>query len=451
MVFRYPVTTCIGVAVALMLLSFCAGACETAMAETISSPHPAVASSPYADPASIALDTTENVLAACKAVYDEYRVSIASRADELAEGQIVIGEIPMQVDMQLIGEPDENGYPLILALHGGGASDTPSMNDSQWAQMQEYYKASVINGIYIAPRGIRDTWDTHFNPESYAFYDRIIEDAIAFENVDPDRVYLLGFSAGGDGVYAIAPRMADRFAAVNMSAGHPNGISIVNLYHLPIFLQVGEKDDAYHRNTVTAQYDALLDQAAATYGGGYLHTTFIHIGMPHNFYDNGFEDQLVAADGKAWFASGSSGTVMADTNAVRLTGAYTREANPVRVVWEVETNALARNVRSFYWLGRNEELDQGTLVARYSSEANRITVESCTAEKGILKVYLTASMVDLFAPVTVDFCGTVSEKIATPSLMVMRATAAERGDPEMVYAAVIEVDVATGAITGMEE
>ena len=173
--------------------------------------------------------------------------------------------------------------------------------------------------------------------------------------------------------------------------------------------------------------------------------------MPHNFCDNGSEDQQVAADGKAWFASGSGGTVMADTNAVRLTSPYTREANPVRIVWQVDTNAPARNVRSFYWLGRSEELDQGTLVAQYNSEANRITVESCTAEKGILKIYLTASMADLFAPVTVDFCGTVSETIATPSLTVMRATAAERGDPEMVYAAVIEVDVATGAITGMEE
>ena len=40
--------------------------------------------------------------------------------------------------------------------------------------------------------------------------------AIVFEDVDPNRVYLLGYSAGGDGVYQLAPRMADRFAAASM-------------------------------------------------------------------------------------------------------------------------------------------------------------------------------------------------------------------------------------------
>ena len=81
--------------------------------------------------------------------------------------------------------------------------------------------------------------------------------------VDPNRVYLLGFSAGGDGVYAIVPRMADRFAAANMSAGHPNGISLLNLYNLPIQLQAGEFDDAYDRNTVTADYGMKLDALQA--------------------------------------------------------------------------------------------------------------------------------------------------------------------------------------------
>ena len=42
---------------------------------------------------------------------------------------------------------------------------------------------------------------------------------IAFYGVDSDRVYLMGYSAGGDGVYQVAPRMADRFAAAAMMAG----------------------------------------------------------------------------------------------------------------------------------------------------------------------------------------------------------------------------------------
>ncbi len=102
------------------------------------------------------------------------------------------------------------------------ATVTPAeTNNDQWVAMTEYYKYSVENGIYVAVRGMEDVWNLHFLDESYPMYDRLIEDMIMFSNADPNRGYLLGFSAGGDGVYAIAPRMADRFAAVNMSSGHP--------------------------------------------------------------------------------------------------------------------------------------------------------------------------------------------------------------------------------------
>jgi poly(3-hydroxybutyrate) depolymerase len=47
-----------------------------------------------------------------------------------------------------------------------------------------------------------------------------------FRGVNPDKVYLLGYPAGGDGVWQLAPRMADRFAAAAMMAGHPNGASL---------------------------------------------------------------------------------------------------------------------------------------------------------------------------------------------------------------------------------
>lgn len=126
----------------------------------------------------------------------------------------------MKFTVDIVGEPDENGYPLYITLHGGGGAPAETNND-QWVAMTEYYKYSVENGIYVAVRGMEDVWNLHFLDESYPMYDRLIEDMIMFSNADPNRVYLLGFSAGGDGVYAIAPRMADRFAAVNMSSGHP--------------------------------------------------------------------------------------------------------------------------------------------------------------------------------------------------------------------------------------
>ena len=107
----------------------------------------------------------------------------------------------------------------------------------------EYKRTMYGVGIYLVPRGLTDTWDIHFQPESYILYDRLIENMILFESVNPDKIYLLGYSAGGDGVYQIAPRMADRWAAANMSAGHPNSVDLRNLAAMPIALQVGQSDE----------------------------------------------------------------------------------------------------------------------------------------------------------------------------------------------------------------
>lgn len=76
-------------------------------------------------------------------------------------------KMTMRFIMECKGKPDKNGkYPLYLTLHGGGGTTTAN-NDEQWRQMFSYYKGSVKNGIYIACRGITDTWDLHFQEKSY--------------------------------------------------------------------------------------------------------------------------------------------------------------------------------------------------------------------------------------------------------------------------------------------
>ena len=54
------------------------------------------------------------------------------------------------------------------------------------------------------------------------FFDRIIHLAVAYLDANPNRVYVMGYSAGGDGAYHMTPRMADRWAAGAMMAGYPN-------------------------------------------------------------------------------------------------------------------------------------------------------------------------------------------------------------------------------------
>ena len=40
--------------------------------------------------------------------------------------------------------------------------------------------------------------------------------------VDPNKVFLSGYSAGGDGTYQMGPMLAEWGAGAAMMAGHPN-------------------------------------------------------------------------------------------------------------------------------------------------------------------------------------------------------------------------------------
>jgi hypothetical protein len=188
-------------------------------------------------------------------------------------------------------------------MHGGGSGDTPEVNDEQWDEMKDYYSAALDCGVYVAVRGVRDTWDTHFNPESYPLYDRLIRYMILTQDVNPNRVYLEGFSAGGDGVYAVAPRMADRFAAANMSSGHPNGVSLLNLANCPICLQAGIRDyysEDAKRSARCAEFEKTLSGYRDAYGFGYAHQVWIHVPEGHNYDDYADTRSTVLADPAAF-------------------------------------------------------------------------------------------------------------------------------------------------------
>lgn len=155
----------------------------------------------------------------------------------------------------------------------------------------------------MACRGITDTWNLHFQDESFPLYDRLIQNMILKYDVDPNKVYLMCFSAGGDGVYAITPRMADRFAGANMSAGHPNEVSALNLKNVAFMLQVGGKDTSYKRNLWTARYDAILNALQSNYGG-YTHRTLIHMYSEHTIYDTyDFPYPTIVSDPQAWLTA----------------------------------------------------------------------------------------------------------------------------------------------------
>ena len=382
----------------------------------------------------------------------------SGRESEFRNRKIMLNGLSMRYEFKKFGSKPPNGYPLYIALHGGGGT-SPAVNDSQWQEMTKYYQQSVDTGIYLAPRGITNSWNLHFVDESYPIYDRLIENMILFADVDPNQVYLLGFSAGGDAVYQISARMSDRFAAANMSAGHPNGVSLKNLYHLPFMIQVGQLDSAFERNRVGAESCLTLDNLRRQYPDGYQLECNIHYLMGHNFFDNHPTplNFAVLADPNGWLAKSSHApTVRRDTNAIRWLKKFTRDPIPPRVIWDLTTRAnrskIAGHSDQFshgmnYWLDIGdhtaESLGTSEIIVRYERAQNKIVVEKSAP---YLKILLKQEMLDLNQPIKIAVDDQTLEIRVAPSASTLAKTLEDRGDINYCFevAILIEKDPANG-------
>ncbi len=354
------------------------------------------------------------------------------------------GDHAMRYHFGVVGQPGPAGYPLYIALHGGGSAP-PYVNDNQWEHMRTYYKSSLKSGIYVAPRAISDTWDMHFQPASYHLYKKLIGQMVVLHGVDPDRVYLLGFSAGGDGVYQVAPRISDKLAAANMSAGHPNDVSLVNLLHVPMLLQVGEQDSAYNRNHVTVEYAAKLASLRAAHPTGYEHENFVHAGKGHNFYDNDDHQtpQPVLADPQAWLRNGQRTIAARNTNAIAWLEQFSRDPRPTDVEWDLTTVVEAHDNDAplqHHWLdiGQHTAQSLGTQRVRASIDTthNAIHVEGA---RTYLKIWIDSRMLDLRAPVRIVMPSETKELTLAANVKYQIQSVLQRSDPQTVFDAAIEL------------
>src|SRR5262245_46871307 len=199
------------------------------------------------------------------------------RAAEMQARTIELAGKTLRWEERVFGEAPGNGRSLWISMHGGGNASA-RVNNRQWTNQISLY--APAEGIYVAPRAPTDTWNLWHEAHIDPMFDRLVEDYVVLRGVDPNRVYILGYSAGGDGVWQLAPRMADRWAAAAMMAGHPNEASLLPLRNLPFALFVGANDAAYNRNKVVAERAAELDKLHKADPDGYDHLARIYDGLP---------------------------------------------------------------------------------------------------------------------------------------------------------------------------
>jgi hypothetical protein len=277
--------------------------------------------------------------------------------------------------------------------------------------MNQIYLYQLNEGLYVAPRAPWNTWNLWHRKGLDELFEELIQACVVFEGVNPNKVYLLGYSAGGDGVWRMAPRMADKWAAASMMAGHPGNASQVNLMNLPFMIWMGELDSAYDRNALAKEKAAVLDSLAEANPGKYIHSTHI-------------------INGKGHWMEGE------DAAAITWMAQYRRNPYPKNVVWRQE-EVLRKN---FYWLSAPEkELAHGKKVVA-SIEANTINIEQCDYSK--VKIYLNDHMVDLDKKVTVNYKGKkIARKKLKRTIANIYGSLKEHNDRSFAFPCVIEVEI----------
>jgi len=351
----------------------------------------------------------EGAKAAAELLVADWRARIRrERAAEMAAKEIKIGERAMPIWWAVYGEKPAGGRSLYISMHGGGNAPART-NDQQWNNQKRLYHPK--EGVYVAPRAPTNTWNLWHEAHIDALFDRLIENLIVFEDVDPNRVYIMGYSAGGDGVYQLAPRMADRLAAAAMMAGHPNEASPLGLRNIAFAIHVGELDGGYNRNKVAAEWKEKLAALAKVDAGGYRHLVEIHAGKPH------------------WMDR-------EDSSAVEWMHEFVREPFSKRVVWRQDDVTHSR----FYWLAVDEANKKGGAEVRADLAGQAITIQTNDVKQ--ITVRVNDAMLDMDEPVTIRagekllFSGKIERTIA-----VLSKTLAERGDPKSLFAGEVEVQL----------
>lgn len=278
--------------------------------------------------------------------------------------------------------------PLILGLHGGGEGAGSA------DEARGNWQAKDVIGIYPqAIRLVHDTWNT-VHGERLAL--TLIEIAKVELEIDPDRVYSMGFSMGGSGTWFLAGRHPDLLAGASPCAGVlmadpksqlptkeevkaiQHGL-VPNVRNLAMYYYIGLEDRNCMPGTFLYAWD-MLRQLRQQDPTGYANIHFqAHEGLGHAFPPGeprkGIQFLLKQRR---------------DTFPQTLVWEYAAAPYPLREASD-PVDRLCK--RFFYWLACADPRDGQHI--RATRESNEITLELSrgAAAKG-LTVLLNDAMID---------------------------------------------------------
>jgi hypothetical protein len=274
-----------------------------------------------------------------------------------------------------------------------------------------------ITGLAFIPRMPDDRDGRWYYGYIQEAVDKVIQDAIAHHDVNPDKIFLTGISEGGYAGFRLASLMADRFAgSCAMAAAEPiPNAPPENLRNLAFRCGIGERDTQFNRIGLARDYFARLEDLQREDPTGYRFMLDVQEGRGHG---------IDYREGPAWISQ------------------FERTAMPRQINWTV-IRQHDRSRNRMYWLALDG--DPGELPLRIRAavqEDNRVSVkadrkqgEEWVPATGLsLEIYLPDIWLDLSRPVTIDVNGKpLPSHRFEPDRDVGLQSLHERGDPKALY------------------
>lgn len=310
--------------------------------------------------------------------------------------------------VRTVGVRPAKGWALFIAMHGGGGAPK-EVNDSQWRVMQHYYRDHPEAGgyLYLALRAPDDSWNGFYTDYAYPLVANLIRQFLLFGDVDPNKVFIMGYSHGGYGAFAIGPKMPDRFAAIHASAAAPTDSETTpkTLRSTVFTYMIGEQDTMYGRIDRCHKFDDAIQALRGNRADIYpVHMEFI---------------------------AGNGHTGLPDRDKIQQMYPTARNPFPRELTWLMTDSVL----QDFFWLhvpapSKGQEIDA---VCRQNH------LDVTTTKPTSATVLLDARLIDFSKPVALDLNGARSEHKLRPSLRILCETLQRRGDPELAFTAQLEL------------
>ena len=193
-----------------------------------------------------------------------WRVAAAAEeAPELGQHPRTFEKDELKLDYLLYLPPDynkdaEKKWPLIVFLHGSGERGTDVQEVAKHGPpkiVEDKDSPLGARFIVVSPQCPPKTW-WHVDA-----LNGLLDEVLAKNRVDKDRVYLTGLSMGGFGCWLWGEQDAERFAAIAPMCGGGDPTLAEMLKNMPIWCFHGEQD-----STVTIHHSEEMVDAVKAAG-----------------------------------------------------------------------------------------------------------------------------------------------------------------------------------------